>query len=77
MYKRQDDWLSERINAAQYATNWPYNTYGDAQYIEHVMRYYHNDIDYIGAKEMSIRDRGRSRKDEQLNGTLYKSLQLA
>ena len=45
-----DDWLSERVNAAQYATNWPYNTYGDAQYIEHVMRYYHNDIDYIGAK---------------------------
>ncbi len=21
-----DDWLSERVNAAQYATNWPYNT---------------------------------------------------
>lgn len=45
-----DDWLEERANAAQYATNWPYETYGDAQYIEHVLRYYHNDIEYIGAK---------------------------
>ncbi len=45
-----DDWLSERANAASYATNWPYKTYGDAQYIEHVLRYYHNDIEYIGAK---------------------------
>lgn len=45
-----DDWLSERANAAQYATNWPYKKYGDAQYIEHVLRYYHNDIDYVGAK---------------------------
>lgn len=45
-----DDWLSERANAAKYATNWPYEKYGDAQYIEHVLRYYHNDIEYIGAK---------------------------
>ncbi len=45
-----NDWLSERIHAASYATNWPYETYGDAQYIEHVLRYYHNDIEYIGAK---------------------------
>ncbi|MCD8179967.1 MAG: transglycosylase SLT domain-containing protein [Firmicutes bacterium] len=45
-----DEWLSERINAAQYADNWPYDTYGDAEYIEHVLRYYHQDIDYIGAK---------------------------
>lgn len=45
-----DDWLSERANAAAYATNWQYETYGDAEYIEHVLRYYHNDIDYIGAK---------------------------
>lgn len=45
-----DAWLEERKNAAKYATNWQYETYGDAQYIEHVLRYYHNDIDYIGAK---------------------------
>lgn len=45
-----DDWLSERVNAAKYATNWPYEKYGDAQYIEHVLQYYHNDIPYIGAK---------------------------
>lgn len=45
-----DDWLSERANAAAYVTNWKYETYGDAQYIEHVLRYYHNNIDYIGAK---------------------------
>lgn len=45
-----DDWLSERINAAKYATNWQYSTYGDAEYIEHVLRYYHNDIEYLGAK---------------------------
>lgn len=45
-----DNWLSERANAAKYADNWNYKTYGDAQYIEHVMRYYHNDIEYLGAK---------------------------
>jgi soluble lytic murein transglycosylase-like protein len=45
-----DDWLSELGNAAAYATNWSYSSYGDAQYIQHVLRYYHNDIDYSGAK---------------------------
>ncbi len=45
-----DDWLDERKNAAAYADNWQYETYGDAEYIEHVLRYYHNDIEYSGAK---------------------------
>ena len=45
-----DDWLNERINSAKYADNWKYDKYGDAQYIEHVLRYYRNDIEYIGAK---------------------------
>lgn len=45
-----DTWLDERKNAAQYARDWKEETYGDAQYVEHVLRYYHNDIDYIGAK---------------------------
>ena len=45
-----DEWLKERVNAKDYATNWQYDTYGDALYIEHVMRYYHEDIPYIGAK---------------------------
>jgi hypothetical protein len=45
-----DDWLTERINSAKYASNWPYEKYGDAEYIEHVLRYYHNDIEYIGVK---------------------------
>ncbi len=45
-----DKWLDERKNAKNYVQNWPYDSYGDALYIEHVMRYYHNDIDYIGAK---------------------------
>lgn len=45
-----DEWVSERANAVQYVSNWSYSSYGDAQYIEHVMRYYHNNIDYIGAK---------------------------
>lgn len=45
-----DAWLDERKNAAAYATNWQYTTYGDAEYVEHVLRYYHNDIEYIGAK---------------------------
>ncbi|MCD8391487.1 MAG: transglycosylase SLT domain-containing protein [Firmicutes bacterium] len=45
-----DDWLSERANAKNYADNWSYDTYGDAEYIEHVFRYYHNDIPYVGAK---------------------------
>ncbi|MDD6484921.1 MAG: stalk domain-containing protein [Clostridiales bacterium] len=45
-----DDWLSERVNSVNYVTNWPYSTYGDAQYVEHVLRYYHNYMDYAGAK---------------------------
>ena len=45
-----DDWMSERVNAAKYATNWKYETYGDPQYIEHVLKFYHDDIDYVGAK---------------------------
>ena len=45
-----DEWLDERKNAKNYVDDWPYDSYGDAEYIEHVMRYYHNDIDYIGAK---------------------------
>lgn len=45
-----DDWLSERKNAASYATNWPYKTYGDALYIEHVLRYYREYMTYAGAK---------------------------
>lgn len=45
-----DEWLDERKNAVSYVADWPYPSYGDAEYIEHVLRYYHNDIDYIGAK---------------------------
>jgi hypothetical protein len=45
-----DDWINERANAVNYVTNWNYDSYGDAQYIEHVLRYYHHDIEYIGAK---------------------------
>lgn len=45
-----DKWLDERINAAKYADNWKYEKYGDALYAEHVLAYYHNNIDYIGAK---------------------------
>lgn len=45
-----DDWLSERANAAAYATDWPYDTYGDKEYIEHVLMYYHDTISYNGAK---------------------------
>lgn len=45
-----DKWLDERINAAKYADNWKYEKYGDAKYAEHVLAYYHNNIDYIGAK---------------------------
>lgn len=45
-----DKWLDERKNAVKYADNWKYETYGDAEYIEHVLRYYHSDIPYNGAK---------------------------
>ena len=34
----------------KYVTNWSYLSYGDAEYIEHVLAYYRNNIDYIGAK---------------------------
>lgn len=45
-----DDWMDERVNAVDYVENWPYENYGDPLYVEHVLRYYHNDIEYIGAK---------------------------
>lgn len=45
-----NDWLDERKNAVDYVSNWPYSSYGDALYPEHVLAYYHNDIDYVGAK---------------------------
>lgn len=45
-----DDWLDERENAVDYVSNWPYESYGDKMYIEHVLRYYKNNIDYVGAK---------------------------
>ncbi len=45
-----DEWLSERKNAVDYVSNWAYESYGDKLYIEHVLSYYHNNIDYIGAK---------------------------
>lgn len=44
------DWLSERPNAKDYVANWPYSGYGDPQYVEHILRYYHRDIEYNGAK---------------------------
>lgn len=47
-----DSWLDERKNAVDYVSNWSYKTYGDALYIEHVLAYYHNSIDYVGAKVM-------------------------
>lgn len=45
-----DNWLSERGNAVDYVSNWPYKSYGDSQYIEHVLRYYKPNIEYVGAK---------------------------
>lgn len=44
-----DNWLSERVNAAKYADNWTSPSYGDPKYIEHVLQYFHDDIDYSGA----------------------------
>lgn len=44
------DWMSERVNAKNYASNWQYDSYGDALYIEHVLRYYKNYMNYAGAK---------------------------
>jgi hypothetical protein len=45
-----DGWFSARKDAVTYVANWPYQTYGDAEYVEHVLRYFHNDIEYRGAK---------------------------
>lgn len=45
-----NNWLAERANAVAYVENWSYPSYGDAEYIEHVLRYYHNNIAYSGAK---------------------------
>ena len=45
-----DQWLNEVGNAVSYVSNWPYNTYGDPLYIQHILRYYHNDLPYRGAK---------------------------
>lgn len=45
-----DKWLDERKNAVSYVLNWEYKSYGDAEYIEHVMRYYHNSLSYRSAK---------------------------
>lgn len=47
-----DNWISALPNAASYADGWQYETYGDARYIQHVLRYYHNDMPYLGAKVM-------------------------
>lgn len=46
-----DDWLSERGNAKSYVSGWSYDSYGDKEYIEHVLRYFHKGrIEYNGAK---------------------------
>lgn len=45
-----DDWMDERENAVDYVDNWPYKSYGDKEYVEHVFRYYYDTIEYIGAK---------------------------
>ncbi|MBQ3425958.1 MAG: transglycosylase SLT domain-containing protein [Clostridia bacterium] len=45
-----DNWLSERQNAKDYVANWPYSSYGDAQYVEHILRYYGHSIEYSGAR---------------------------
>ena len=45
-----ENWLDERKYAVKYVSNWPYKSYGDALYPEHVLAYYCNDIDYVGAK---------------------------
>lgn len=43
-------WLDERINAASYADNWKYSSYGDPLYAEHVLAYFTNSLDYKGAR---------------------------
>ena len=46
-----DDWLEERGNAKSYISGWSYSSYGDKEYIEHVLRYFHKgSIPYNGAK---------------------------
>ena len=45
-----ENWLDERKYAVKYVSNWPYKSYGDALYPEHVLAYYCNDIDYVGVK---------------------------
>ena len=45
-----DDWMAERENAADYATNWTYPTYGDKIYVERVLAYYKQYMTYKGAK---------------------------
>ena len=47
-----DGWLDERKNARNYVKDWPYKSYGDALYPEHVLAYYSHEIDYVGAKVM-------------------------
>ena len=51
-----DDWLGERKNAVSYVMNWKYKSYGDAEYIEHVLRYYHKNLSYRSAK-VSVNDK--------------------
>ena len=45
-----DEWMAERENAAEYATNWTYPTYGDKIYLERVLAYYKPYVNYNGAK---------------------------
>lgn len=45
-----DDWMSERKNAKNYVKNWPYSSYGDKEYVEHVLTYYRQYMVYAGAK---------------------------
>ncbi len=44
------NWINALPYAASYAEGWQNNTYGDAHYIQHVLRYYHNNMPYRGAK---------------------------
>lgn len=66
-----EEWLDYRKDAAKYADGWKYESYGDALYIEHVLRYFHNDIEYRCAK---VRHNGKLVKFEDqapliINGT--------
>lgn len=51
-----DAWLDERINAKSYAVNWTYPRYGDAEYIEHVLRYYHSTIPFADTRVNVVLD---------------------